>query len=108
MDTPGNDPESVTGMVAGGAHLVLFTTGTGTPVGNPVAPVIKISSNTRTYRRMGDFIDIDGGKIIAGTRVDAVADEIFEFLLDVCNGRQTASEVNSCREFSVNRISPTF
>lgn len=108
MDTPGNDPESVTGMVAGGANLVLFTTGTGTPVGNPVAPVIKISSNTKTHRRMGDFIDIDAGKIIAGARVEAVADEIFEFLLNVCNGRQTTAEVNSCREFSVNRVSPSF
>ena len=108
MDTPGNDPESVTGMVAGGANLVLFTTGTGTPVGNPVAPVIKISSNTRMYRRMCDFIDIDAGKIIEGARADAVADEIFEFLLDVCNGRQTAAEVNNCKEFAVNRIGSTF
>jgi len=108
MDTPGNDPESVTGMVAGGTNLVLFTTGTGTPVGNPVAPVIKISSNTEMYRRMGDFIDIDAGEIIKGTRVDALADKIFEFLLDVCNGRQTAAEVNNCIEFAINRIGPSF
>jgi altronate dehydratase large subunit len=108
MDTPGNDPESVTGMVAGGANLVLFTTGVGTPVGNPVAPVVKISSNTKMYRRMSDFIDIDAGKIIGGTRVDAVADEMFEFILDVCNGAQTATEGNKCREFAINRIGPAF
>ncbi len=108
MDTPGNDPESVTGMVAGGANLVLFTTGVGTPVGNPVAPVVKISSNTRMYRRMSDFIDIDAGKVIGGTRVETVADEMFEFLLDVCNGTQTATEVNYCREFAINRIGPAF
>ena len=108
MDTPGNDPESVTGMVAGGANLVLFTTGTGTPIGNPVAPVIKISSNTGMYQRMGDFVDIDAGKIIKGTRVDALADKIFEFLLDVCNGRHTAAEENNCREFAINRIGPSF
>lgn len=108
MDTPGNDPESVTGMVAGGAHLALFTTGVGTPVGNPVAPVVKISSNTKMYRRMSDFIDIDAGKIIAGARVETVADEMFEFLIDVCNGTQTATEVNNCREFAVNRIGPAF
>ena len=108
MDTPGNDPESVTGMVAGGAHLVLFTTGVGTPLGNPVTPVVKISSNTRMYRRMSNFIDIDAGKVIAGGRVETVADEIFEFLLDVCNGTQTATEINNCREFAVNRIGPTF
>jgi altronate dehydratase large subunit len=108
MDTPGNDPESVTGMVAGGAHLVLFTTGVGTPVGNPVAPVIKISSNTKMYERMSDFIDIDAGKIVEGTRVEAVADELFEFLLNVCNGAQTATEINNCREFAVNRIGSAF
>ncbi len=108
MDTPGNDPESVTGMAAGGANLILFTTGTGTPVGNPVAPVIKISSNTKMYQRMSNFIDIDTGKIIGGTQIDAVADEMFEFIIDVCNGKQTAAEVNNCREFSVNRIGPTF
>ncbi|MBL7185990.1 MAG: UxaA family hydrolase [Phycisphaerae bacterium] len=106
MDTPGNDPESVTGMVAGGANLVLFTTGVGTPVGNPVAPVVKISSNTRMYQHMSDFIDIDAGKIIAGARIETVADEMFEFLLDVCNGTRTATEVNNCREFAVNRIGP--
>ena len=108
MDTPGNDPESVTGMAAGGANLILFTTGTGTPVGNPVAPVIKISSNTKMYRCMNNFIDIDAGKIIGGTQVEAVADEMFDFIIDVCNGRQTAAEVNNCREFSINRIGPTF
>jgi len=108
MDTPGNDPESVTGMAAGSANLILFTTGTGTPVGNPVAPVIKISSNTKMYQRMSDFIDIDAGKIVTGIQVEAVANEIFEFIIDVCNGRQTAAEVNSCREFAVNRIGPTF
>ncbi len=108
MDTPGNDAESVTGMAAGGANLILFTTGVGTPVGNPVAPVIKISSNTKMYQRMSNFIDIDAGKIIGGTQVEAVADEMFDFIIDVCNGRQTAAEVNKCREFSVNRIGPTF
>jgi altronate dehydratase large subunit len=108
MDTPGNDPESVTGMAAGCANLILFTTGTGTPVGNPIAPVIKISSNTKMFQRMRDFIDIDAGKIIRGTQVDAVADEMFEFIIDVCNGKVTAAEVNNCREFSVNRIGPTF
>jgi altronate dehydratase large subunit len=108
MDTPGNDPESVTGMAAGGANLILFTTGTGTPVGNPVAPVVKISSNTKMYRRMNNFIDIDAGKIVRGTPVEVVADEMFEFVIDVCNGRQTAAEVNNCREFSINRIGPTF
>jgi len=108
MDTPGYDCESVSGMVAGGANLVLFTTGLGTPLGNPVAPVIKISSNTRTYRKMREFTDIDAGRIIRGAKMEEVADEIFDFLVEVCNGRQTASEINRCREFAINRIGPTF
>jgi altronate dehydratase large subunit len=108
MDTPGNDPESVTGMVAGGAHLVLFTTGVGTPVGNPVAPVVKISSNTKMYERMRDFIDVDAGKVVTGTGIETVADEMFDFLIDACNGAQTTTEVNRCREFAVNRIGPAF
>jgi altronate dehydratase large subunit len=108
MDTPGNDCECVCGMVAGGANLVLFTTGLGTPLGNPVAPVVKISSNTRTYQRMKEFTDIDAGRIIGGARMEEIADEIFDFLLEVCNGKETASEVNRCREFAINRVGPTF
>lgn len=108
MDTPGYDPESVTGMVSGGANVILFTTGLGTPLGNPVAPVIKISSNTRAYRNMPEFIDVNAGKIMEGADIHAVADEIFEFLVQVCNGKQTASEVNYCREFAPNRIGETF
>lgn len=108
MDTPGNDPESVTGMVAGGANVVLFTTGVGTPLGHPVAPVIKIASNTKTFERMRDFMDIDAGRTIEGTSIEDVADAIFTLLLEVCNGRETAAEVNRCREFAVNWLGPTF
>jgi altronate dehydratase large subunit len=108
MDTPGNDNESLTGLAAGGAHLMLFTTGVGTPLGNPVAPVVKISSNTRTYERMKDFIDIDAGRIVGGLGIESVADEIFSLTVDVCNGRQTASERNCCREFAINRIGLSF
>jgi altronate dehydratase large subunit len=108
MDTPGYDAESVTGMVAGGASVILFTTGVGTPLGNPVAPVIKISSNTKTFEKMGEFTDINAGKIVEGAKTGAVADEIFEFLVEVCNGRKTASEANNCKEFAINRIGATF
>lgn len=108
MDTPGNDAESLTGMVAGGAHMVLFTTGVGTPLGNPVAPVIKIASNTRTAQRMQDFIDIDAGRVTQGTDLGTVADELFGLVLDVCNGSPTAAEDNGCREFAINRIGPSF
>jgi altronate dehydratase large subunit len=108
METPGNDNESLTGMAAGGAHLMLFTTGVGTPLGNPVAPVIKISSNTRTYERMQDFLDIDAGRIIGGLGVETVAEEIFKLVVDVSCGRRSASEQNRCREFAINRIGWSF
>src|SRR5947209_13208292 len=64
--TPGNDVECVTAQVAAGANVVLFTTGLGTPTGNPVAPVIKLSSNSALAKRMPDIIDIDTGSIISG------------------------------------------
>ena len=108
VDTPGNDAESVTGMVAGGAHLVLFTTGVGTPLGSPVAPVVKISTNTRTYEHMRDFIDIDAGTIITGRPMAAVAQEIFDVVVRTCHGTSTAAEANGCREFAINRIGTTF
>ena len=67
MDTPGLDVESVTGMVGGGAQVVVFTTGLGTPTGNPIAPVIKITGNARTARQMADNIDLDVSGIMDET-----------------------------------------
>jgi altronate hydrolase len=66
--TPGNDVESTTAMAGSGANIILFTTGLGTPTGNPIAPVIKISSNTALAKRMPDIIDIDTGGIITGEK----------------------------------------
>ena len=68
MDTPGLDVESVTGMVGGGAQVVVFTTGLGTPTGNPIAPVIKITGNARTARQMADNIDLDVSGIMDDSR----------------------------------------
>ena len=75
---------------------------------NPVAPVIKISSNSTTYQRMKDFIDIDAGKILEGASIPEVAGELYDFLIEVCNAKETAAERNRCREFAINRIGPTF
>lgn len=112
MDTPGNDPESITGMAAGGAQLVIFTTGLGTPLGCPVAPIIKVSSNSQIFNHMQDFIDIDAGRAIKGYKLEQIADELFNLMVEVCNGRKTKSEVwaktNGFNEFSINRIGPTF
>ncbi|MEO6177511.1 MAG: altronate dehydratase family protein [Flavobacterium circumlabens] len=85
--TPGNDVECTTAMVGSGANMVLFTTGLGTPTGNPIAPVVKISSNSELARKMSDIIDIDTGGIITGEKsIDEMADEMLEFIIDVASG----------------------
>jgi altronate hydrolase len=85
--TPGNDVECTTAMVGSGANMVLFTTGLGTPTGNPIAPVIKVSSNTELAKKMSDIIDIDTGGIITGEKsIDEMADEMLEFIINVASG----------------------
>jgi len=85
--TPGNDVECTTAMVGSGANMVLFTTGLGTPTGNPIAPVVKISSNTELAKKMSDIIDIDTGGIITGEKsIDEMADEMLEFIIDIASG----------------------
>ncbi|MGO3107532.1 MAG: UxaA family hydrolase [Sphingobacterium sp.] len=92
--TPGNDVESTTAEVAAGANIVLFTTGLGTPTGNPVAPVIKISTNTNTYARMPDIIDFNCGTIIDGDESIAhAADRLMEYVLAVASGEQVPKSV---------------
>jgi len=86
--TPGNDVESTTAMVGSGANIVLFTTGLGTPTGNPIAPVIKISSNSELANKMSDIIDIDTGAVIRGEKtIEETAEEILDFIIDVASGR---------------------
>ena len=85
--TPGNDVESTTAEVAAGANIVLFTTGLGTPTGNPVAPVVKIASNTALYERMRDIIDINTGTIIEGKETIRQAGErILDYVIGVASG----------------------
>lgn len=87
--TPGNDVESTTAMAGAGATLILFTTGLGTPTGNPVAPVVKISSNSRLAARMPDIIDVDAGPVISGeTTIEEMGEKILEFVIDVASGRK--------------------
>ena len=74
-------------VVGSGANMVLFTTGLGTPTGNTIAPVVKISSNTQLANKMSDIIDIDTGGIITGEKsIDEMADEMLEFIIDVASG----------------------
>jgi altronate dehydratase large subunit len=107
MDTPGNDTESVTGMVAGGAQVVVFTTGRGTPAGCPIAPVIKVATNSAMYRRLSGDMDLDAGTIIeAGEPLADVGRRICAELIAVANGKETAAELLGAREFAINVIGP--
>jgi len=108
MDTPGNDVESVTGMIAGGAVIVLFTTGLGTPVGSAIAPVIKITGNERTLLAMRHHIDVDVSRITDGTMtVQKGGKKILLEIARVASGKRTKSEILGHREFSINRVGPT-
>jgi altronate hydrolase len=93
MDTPGLDPVSVTGIVAGGANMVVFTTGRGSCFGCKPAPSIKVSSNTPLFERMRDDMDLDAGSILAGRPIAEVGREIFAEILAVASGKKTKSEL---------------
>ncbi len=92
MDTPGYDPASVTGMVAGGAHVVVFTTGRGSCFGCKPSPTIKVASNSPMYNRMSEDMDINAGVIIEGQSLESVGHEIFEKIIAVASGTPTRSE----------------
>lgn len=92
MDTPGYDPASVTGMVAGGCNVVCFTTGRGSCFGCKPVPTIKISTNTPMYERLIDDMDINAGRILDGATIEEVGREIFEEVIAVASGKPTKSE----------------
>jgi altronate hydrolase len=92
--TPGNDVESTTAEVAAGANVVLFTTGLGTPTGNPVTPVVKLSSNTILYNKMHDIIDINTGTIIEGEEtIEQAGERILDYVIKVASGETEVSAV---------------
>ena len=93
MDSPGYDPASVTGQIAGGSNLVAFTTGRGSTFGSKPAPCMKIATNTEMYERLSDDMDIDAGRIVsAGESVAEVGDRIYARLLEIASGAPTLSE----------------
>ena len=102
VNAPGNDGVSSTAMTVAGAHLVLFTTGRGTPMGFPV-PTLKISSNSGLAQRKPSWIDFDAGRLLEGDiSADALADELFDVVLDIASGkRQTRNEINGNREIAI-------
>lgn len=108
MDSPGQDVESVTGMVAGGAQIVVFSTGLGTPVGNPIAPVIKITANSHTARRMAEHIDFDASGALA-PRFDLArrGESLLRLVVRVTSGEKTKSERLGHSEFGISRVALT-
>ena len=108
MDTPGHDAESVTGMVVGGAQVVLFSTGRGTPLGAPLAPVIKITANARTAERMAEHVDLSLVSLLTGRAgTEAVGEELWRLMLEVASGKPTAAELLGCFELAITRAGPS-
>jgi altronate hydrolase len=109
MDTPGYDPVSMTGIVAGGANVLVFTTGRGSVFGCKPAPSIKVATNSPMYHHMIDDMDINAGVILEGTPVEDVGRQIFEEIIAVAGGKKTKSELNGVgeEEFAPWSIGPT-
>ena len=105
MDTPGNDPSSVAGMVAGGAQVIVFSTGRGTPTGNPISPVIKITGNKITFANMSDNIDVDASPVIYGPEtLKELGDKLLEEVREVASGKQTKAETLGYTEMAIARL----
>lgn len=108
MNTPGNDIEQLSAMVAGGANICVFTTGRGTPTGSAIVPTIKMSSNTFCYENMNDAIDINAGSIIDGVKTkEEVRDELIELIVRISDGELVKAELNEQNDFSVWRLATT-
>ena len=87
LNTPGNDVESTTGLAAAGANVIMFSTGLGTPTGNPIVPVLKIASNSTTATKLSDIIDFDAGPVIGGSKsINDLADDLFDLVLKTAGG----------------------
>ncbi len=109
MDTPGYDPVSMTGIVAGGANVCVFTTGRGSVYGCKPAPCIKVATNTPLYNRMESDMDVNAGRILDGVAVVEVGRELFELILATASGQKTKSELHGVgeEEFAPWSIGPT-
>jgi altronate dehydratase large subunit len=108
MDTPGQDIEQITGMVAGGCHFVVFTTGRGTCCGSPIAPTIKVATNTAIYEKMKDNMDVNAGTIITGDEsVQQVGRRIYQEMLQVASGKCPRAEILGFNDFAIKRIGPS-
>jgi altronate dehydratase large subunit len=107
MDTPAHDIEQLTGMVAGGAQIVVFTTGLGNPSGSPIAPVIKVTGNGSTFRNLKDNMDMDLSRVLQGKEsVKEAGKRVFEEIIAVASGKLTQAEKLRQRDFAIFQIHP--
>ena len=100
LSGPGNDLVSATDLTAAGAHIILFTTGRGTPFGAP-APTVKISTNTALYEKKGNWIDFNAGTVAQGEDLDLAGDRLLDFVLETASGRRTKAEERGAREIAI-------
>jgi len=101
LSGPGNDIVSTTALTAAGAHIILFTTGRGTPLGAPV-PTVKISSNTKLYDCKGNWIDFNAGVVADGkSSIEETSEQLLKFVLDVASGKRTHQEQNGYRDIAI-------
>ena len=101
LESPGNDLVATTALAISGAHMVLFTTGRGTPFGGPV-PTVKVSTNNRLYNQKRNWIDFNAGELLEGRDMDSLTEEFFEYLLEVASKQsKTKNEVNDYREIAI-------
>jgi len=108
MNTPGSDIFSLTGMAAGGAQILLFTTGRGSPVGFPIAPVVKIASNTELFNMMEDDMDLNAGRLLEGVSIRDAGDELVNLIKRVAQGEQPKAEINLQDCLSIHTVGPAF
>ncbi|HEY98445.1 MAG TPA: UxaA family hydrolase [Dehalococcoidia bacterium] len=105
MDGPAHDAVCNTGMIAGGAQVIVFTTGRGTPMGAPIAPVIKVATNSRIYQHMRDNMDINAGNILEGTEtIESIGERIFQEIVEVASGKATRAEMLGHHEFAIHSL----
>lgn len=108
MNTPGSDIFSMTGKIAGGAQLLLFSTGRGSPAGHPIAPVVKVASNTQLFEAMPDDMDFNAGVVMNGSTTDDAGAELRELAIKAANGKPTKAEINQSEIFAIHSTGTPF
>ncbi len=108
QDGPGYDGDSMAGLAASGSQIMFFSTGRGTPAGFPIMPVIKVSSNSRTYEAMPDDMDVNAGRLLEGESLNVLSTEMIDLMIRVINGEMTKAESNGMDVFTFMTVHPPF